>query len=109
MTFDRDDLHATIGKLVAATRRSEDGALPDVAAAADACDAAVAEWREGGLRAVASEPVLQAANGLLDVLYAANPEGLPFGVRDDATEMLTLLDQAEEAGFQVRPDEPPAP
>lgn len=71
-----------------------------------ALDIALAKWALVRNRLPEVEPVLIAANALLDALHAEHPEGLPHSYRSQATEMLTVIDDAEGQGFTV---ETPAP
>lgn len=108
--FDQAELRDAAAELLAGTARGQDAAAnAQVAEAASAARATLESWQADGSRLPHCEPVLQSLDDLLDALYAANPEGLPFGVRDEAARMLALLDLAEENGFSVRPGANPAP
>lgn len=108
--FDQAELRDAAAELLTGATKGHDAATnAQVAEAASAARTALESWQADGAGLPRCEPVLQALDNLLDALYAANPEGLPFGVRDEAGRMLELLDLAEENGFSVRPGASPAP
>lgn len=104
--IDRDTIHSAAVELSAGIAASEDAKVPSIAESREALDAALANWARVRNRLPEAEPVLIAANALLDAVHAENPEGLPFPYRDQATRMLTVIDDAEGQGFAV---EAPAP
>lgn len=106
---DRDSIKATVELFCNAVNGSADARDPVVAEAVRACTEAHAAWVGAGAVMPAVEPVLQAANAILDAVHEVNPEGLPFAYRDMATETQTILDEAAEQGFQVTAPAPPAP
>ena len=106
---DRDSIKTTVELFCNAVNGSSDARDPAVAEAVRACTEAHSAWVGAGAVMPAAEPVLQAANAVLDAVYEVNPEGLPFAYRDMATETQTILDKAAEQGFQVTAAATPAP
>jgi hypothetical protein len=85
---------------------SEDAKDDEVKTLLTQVGASVASWTANGGKVPEMTPVLKAANALLDRLYALNDNGLPQPYRDNASEVLMLLDAAEEQGFDIKDENP---
>ena len=116
-----ETIKATVNDLSIIVRAGEDGRDPRITEALGNCEEALSAWRKEHAKGPLSpleredamlgdvEPVLQAANALVDALVEANPEGLPLSYRVFAYNTLRVLEEAEAQGFNVREPSSPKP